>query len=32
LSFATMQAVESFLKTLTDWEFIQNPAFADPNP
>jgi len=25
-------ALEAFLKTLTDWEFIQNPAFTDPNP
>jgi cytochrome c peroxidase len=26
------QALEAFLKTLTDWEFVNNPAFADPNP
>jgi cytochrome c peroxidase len=25
-------ALEAFLKTLTDWDFIQNPAFDDPNP
>lgn len=32
MTMEEMQAVETFLKTLTDWEFIQNPAFADPNP
>jgi cytochrome c peroxidase len=32
MTSSEMLAIEAFLKTLTDWEFIQNPAFADPNP
>jgi cytochrome c peroxidase len=32
MSTSDKLAIEAFLKTLTDWEFIQNPAFADPNP
>ncbi len=32
MTSSEMEALEAFLKTLTDWEFIQNPVFADPNP
>lgn len=32
MTIAEMEALEAFIKTLTDWEFIQNPALADPNP
>lgn len=32
MSNQDMIALEAFLKTLTDWDFIVNPAFDDPNP